>query len=64
MFTVFYVRCDIVHVFRRILSKEKYRVKWRGYTEEESTWEPIENLQNCMEQIIEFNVKAAQNKRG
>lgn len=64
MFTGFYVRCDIVHVFRRILYKEKYRVKWRGYTEEESTWEPIENLQNCMEQIIEFNVKAAQNKRG
>lgn len=39
-------------------------MKWVGYSEEESTWEPIENLVNCIEKVVEFNEKEAQNKKG
>ncbi len=31
-----------------------YRVKWKGYPLEESTWEPITNLTNCHQLIIDF----------
>lgn len=34
---------------------EKCRVKWLGYPESESTWEPIENLTNCIDVVIKFN---------
>lgn len=47
-----------------ILFKEQYRVKWQGYSEEESTWEPIRNLADCIEEVIKFNEKLAQNKKG
>lgn len=32
-------------------------VKWKGYPESESTWEPIENLQNALEAVAEFDAK-------
>ena len=33
----------------RILDEQgsKYLVKWRGYPEEEATWEPRSNLAGC-----------------
>ncbi|XP_055308972.1 chromobox protein homolog hpl-1-like [Sitodiplosis mosellana] len=48
---------------RVIRGKEKYRVKWTGYPEEEATWEPVESLQSCLELIIEFNENTAQRER-
>merc|ERR1712156_1053456 len=42
---------DAQYVVEKILDKKEaedgtwlYRVKWRGYSYEENTWEPIENL--------------------
>ena len=42
---------DEQYVVEKILDKKEaddgtflYRVKWRGYSYEENTWEPIENL--------------------
>ena len=31
-----------------------FRVIWRGYTSEEDTWEPVENLENCKELIGQY----------
>ncbi|KAL1370753.1 DNA (cytosine-5)-methyltransferase CMT2 isoform X2 [Arachis hypogaea] len=30
------------------------KVRWRGHSESEDTWEPLENLSNCKESIQEF----------
>ena len=35
--------------------KPQYLVKWKGYHESESTWEPEENLQNSAAMIADFN---------
>lgn len=34
-----------------------YKIKWSGYSEEQSTWEPIENLSNVIYMIKEFESK-------
>jgi hypothetical protein len=36
----------------------KWFVKWKGYSEDESTWEPLENLHNALEAIAEFEQKS------
>ena len=44
----------------KILNKRKFRergrylVQWRGYTVEENTWEPRENLVNAQELVDRF----------
>jgi chromobox protein 1/chromobox protein 3 len=43
---------------KRIIDNQlEYLVKWEGYKDEESTWEPIENLQNVLNLIEEFEKK-------
>jgi hypothetical protein len=32
-----------------------YRVKWAGYREEESTWEPLEHLEECRDLVLAFD---------
>ena len=32
----------------------RYLVKWKGYTAEGNTWEGLENLENAMEKVEEF----------
>ena len=36
--------------------KLQYLVKWVGYSEEENTWEPVQNL-DCKEKIKEFEAR-------
>ncbi|GAA5896152.1 hypothetical protein JCM8208_007541 [Rhodotorula glutinis] len=42
---------------------KRYFVKWKGYTEEEKTWEPIENLSGCLELVEEFERKQDEVRR-
>jgi len=37
--------------------KEKFLVRWKGYTVEEDTWESRENLENTKELVEEFERK-------
>jgi len=39
---------------RTIRGKEKFLVRWKGYTMEEDTWENRENLENAKELVEEF----------
>jgi len=39
---------------RRVRGKDKYLVRWKGFTAESDTWEGRENLKNAKEAIKEF----------
>jgi len=39
---------------RIVQGKEKFLVRWKGYTAEEDTWENRENLGNTKELVEEF----------
>jgi len=39
---------------RKFRGKNRYLVQWRGYTVEENTWEPRENLGNAQELVDRF----------
>jgi len=39
---------------RMVRGKEKFLVRWKGYTAEEDTWESRENLENAEELVKEF----------
>ena len=40
--------------YKLLRKKPYFYVKWLGYGQEESTWEPIENLSNCMGLVNRF----------
>ena len=39
---------------RMVRGREKFLVRWKGYTVEEDTWESRENLENAKELVEEF----------
>jgi len=39
---------------RKVRGKDKYLVRWKGFTVESDTWEGRENLENAKEAIEEF----------
>jgi len=39
---------------RKVQGKDKYLVRWRGFTAEGDTWESRENLENTQELVEEF----------
>lgn len=42
---------------KRVNGKPLYLVKWKGYPTSENTWEPIENLRGCQDQVQEFHLR-------
>jgi hypothetical protein len=48
---------------RRRGKKVEFEIKWKGFGEDENTWEPLENLENSWE-TIEFFFKKHPKARG
>jgi hypothetical protein len=54
------------YIVEKILDKKKFKnevkylVKWMGYAESKSTWEPVSHLMKCMDLVEEF--EKSQNK--
>ncbi|XP_052589082.1 M-phase phosphoprotein 8 isoform X2 [Peromyscus californicus insignis] len=42
--------------------KNLYKVRWKGYTSDDDTWEPEVHLEDCKEVLLEFRKKLAENK--
>ncbi|XP_019827097.2 M-phase phosphoprotein 8 isoform X1 [Bos indicus] len=42
--------------------KVLYKVRWKGYTADDDTWEPEIHLEDCKEVLLEFRKKIADNK--
>ncbi|ERE92201.1 M-phase phosphoprotein 8 [Cricetulus griseus] len=42
--------------------KNLYKVRWKGYTSDDDTWEPEIHLEDCKEVLLEFRKKVAENK--
>ncbi|XP_071484813.1 chromodomain Y-like protein 2 [Diadema antillarum] len=43
--------------------KLEYMVRWKNFDSDEDTWEPLENLGDCMELVEEFNRKTLKEGR-
>ncbi|NXL64665.1 MPP8 phase, partial [Chordeiles acutipennis] len=42
--------------------KVLYKVRWKGYTSDDDTWEPEVHLEDCKEVLLEFRKKNVDNK--
>ncbi|NXQ57730.1 MPP8 phase, partial [Anthoscopus minutus] len=42
--------------------KTFYRVRWKGYTSDDDTWEPEFHMKECKEVLLEFKKKLVDNK--
>jgi len=55
------IRSEIIAYTRKVRGHNKrmreltYFVKWKGWSEDENTWEPLESLDNAKELVEEFH---------
>lgn len=49
-----YYTCEAILEKKKFDGDIKYLVKWVGYPHSQNTWEPIDNFQQCMHLIYEF----------
>ncbi|XP_035759662.1 M-phase phosphoprotein 8 isoform X3 [Egretta garzetta] len=52
------VKCWVSFLQGKIL----YKVRWKGYTSDDDTWEPEVHLEDCKEVLLEFRKKIVDNK--
>ncbi|XP_043947762.1 chromobox protein homolog hpl-1 [Drosophila biarmipes] len=45
---------------RFLRGRPQYLAKWEGFTVQECTWEPLENLANCMSLVADFEAELFQ----
>lgn len=50
---------EVEKIIDKKIKKDKvlYCVKWKHYDESENTWEPIENLENAIKLVLEFEIR-------
>lgn len=51
---LFYKECCF---FPHLQGKILYKVRWKGYTSDDDTWEPEVHLEDCKEVLLEFRKK-------
>ena len=56
---------EVEHILgkRRGIKGIEYKIKWVGYPTGESTWEPLENLDNAQSAIDSFEANASQSSK-
>lgn len=49
---------EVEHILDRrdVDGKRQYLVKWKGFDGKENTWEPIDNIKHCIEQVRDYDV--------
>ncbi|MGH0167549.1 UNVERIFIED_CONTAM: hypothetical protein FKN15_053100 [Acipenser sinensis] len=55
---------EVEHIIDMKIEKGEitYRVRWKGYTSEDDTWEPEAHLESCKEVLLAYQRKLAENK--
>ena len=48
---------------RRVWEKDKFLVRWKGFTAEEDTWKSRENLENVQDLLREFEQEYSRDSR-
>ncbi len=43
--------------FNEEFNEYEYKIKWKGYTLEESTWEPLSSLEFVMDLVSDYDNK-------
>lgn len=44
---------------RLVRGQEQFLVRWRGYSQFDDTWEPVENLANAQDELARFRAELA-----
>lgn len=52
------IKCWVFFLQGQIL----YKVRWKGYTSDDDTWEPEVHLEDCKEVLLEFRKKIVDSK--